>query len=342
MIDMAALVAELTERTQLASQSWQPGAKVVSVDALTGGSSSLTFTVTLEGVPSPHEVIVLKVAPPGLPPVRNRDVLHQGTVMRALAGRPGILVPEVLFEDAGFPPEVPPFLAMNLVPGECLEPMLVGEPDPSLAPEFRARAYDAARMLAAMHRLVPAEIGLADEPIVQVRAEIDRWVRAYETSPPHLQFNYVEVADALYASVPDGVRPTVNHGDYRLGNTLCRGGRLEAIIDWEIWSVGDPRVDLTWMTFFCDDAGHPSKRSDDPSGMPSSAEMLAAYVEAGGEDFSDLDWFYALTFFKEAALTSLLVKRAEKSGDEVLAAQMAAFTPKLGELLEMAQARLAR
>ena len=340
-MESAALIEELKARCQRASQSWHPGAEVVSVEPLTGGSSSLTFTVSFESVPVADRVVVLKVAPPGLPPVRNRDVLRQGVVMRALAGRDGVVVPEVLFEDPGAAPEIPPFLAMNLVAGECLEPMLVAEPDPRRRPEFRSRALEAAKVLAAMHRLVPAEIGLADEPIVPVSAEIDRWVRAYETSPPHLQFNYVEVASALRASIPEGARPTVNHGDYRLGNTLCVDGRIEAVIDWEIWSVGDPRVDLTWMTFFCDDAGHPSKRSAAPSGMPSSGELRAAYVAAGGEDFPDLGWFYALTFFKEAALTSLLVKRAEKSDDKLLAERMAAFTPKLGQLLEMAQARLA-
>lgn len=342
MADTNALIEQLTGRTQQASQSWRPGARVVSIEPLTGGTSSLTFTVRFEGVPAADEVVVLKVAPPGLPPVRNRDVLRQGTVMRALAGRDGVVVPDVLFEDVGDPPEVSPFLAMNLVPGECLEPILVAEPDPARAGEFRERAFDAARTLAAMHRLVPAEIGLADEPVVLVKAEIDRWVRAYETAPPHLQFNYPEVAAALYASIPPAVRPSVNHGDYRLGNTLCQGNRLTAVIDWEIWSVGDPRVDLTWMSFFCDDAGHPSRASELPSGMPSSAEMRAAYIAAGGEQFPDLDWFDALTCFKEAALTSLLIKRAEKSGDPGIAAQLVLFTPKLGGLLEMASEKLAR
>jgi len=340
MVDISVLIEELKDRTQRASQSWRPGARVVSVEPLTGGTSSLTFTVTFEGVPEADEVVVLKVAPPGLPPVRNRDVLRQGTVMRALAGREGVVVPEVLFEDAGEPPEVSPFLAMNLVPGECLEPMLVADPDPARYAEFRERAFDAARVLAAMHRLEPAAIGLADEPVVAIKAEIDRWVRAYETSPAHLQFNYTEVADALYGSIPAAVRPVVNHGDYRLGNTLCAGDRLSAIIDWEIWSVGDPRVDLTWLTFFCDDSGHPSRASDRPSGMPSSAEMSATYADAGGEDFPDLDWFYALTYFKEAALTSLLIKRAEKSADPGIAARLVEFTPSLGRLLDMATAKL--
>ncbi len=342
MADTGALIAELTERTQRASQSWRPGARVTSLEPLTGGNSSLTFTVRFDGVPTADEVVVLKVAPPGLPPVRNRDVLRQGSVMRALAGRDGVVVPEVLFEDAGEPPEVSPFLAMNLVPGECIEPILVAHPDPARAGEFRERAYDMAHTLAAMHRLQPASIGLAAEPVVPVKAEIDRWVRAYETAPAHLQFNYPDVAEALYDSIPPAVRPVVNHGDYRLGNTLCKGTRLTAVIDWEIWSVGDPRVDLTWMSFFCDDAGHPSRASELPSGMPSSAEMRAAYVAGGGEEFADLDWFDALTCFKEAALTSLLIKRAEKSGDPAIAAQLVQFTPKLGGLLDLASAKLAR
>lgn len=340
MVDMSVLVEELKDRAQRASQCWHPGARVVSVEPLTGGTSSLTFTVRFESVPAADQVVVLKVAPPGLPPVRNRDVLRQGTVMRALANREGVLVPQVLFEDAGDPPDVSPFLAMNLVPGECLEPILVPDPDPGRYGEFRARAFSAARVLAAMHRVEPEAVGLAGEPVVSVRAEIDRWTRAYETSPPHLQFNYPEVAEALYASIPAAVRPVVNHGDYRLGNTLCVGDSVTAVIDWEIWSVGDPRVDLTWLTFFCDDAGHPSRASDRPSGMPSSAEMLAAYVEAGGAQFPDLHWFEALTCFKEAALTSLLIKRAEKAADPVMAAQLVEFTPKLGHLLDMATEKL--
>ena len=128
------------------------------------------------------------------------------------------------------------------MPGECLEPVLVADPDPRRREEFRSRAFDAARMLAAMHRLNPAAIGLRAEPVVTIKGEIERWVWAYKTSPPHLQFNCTEVGAALVASIPEAVRPTVNHGDYRLGNTLCLGSRLEASIDWEIWSVGDPRI----------------------------------------------------------------------------------------------------
>ena len=189
---------------------------------------------------------------------------------------------------------------------------------------------------AAMHRLDPNEIGLADEPVMPISAEIDRWTRAFTTVPADLQHNYVEVGEALAASIPPAVRPVVNHGDYRLGNTLCEGGRLTAIIDWEIWSVGDPRIDLTWMTFFCDDAKHPSQMNPAPSGMPEGAELLAAYVEAGGEDYPDMDWFNALTYYKEAGASALLLKRALKQPEGIFASMIASMIPGLPLLLDKA------
>jgi len=305
---------DLGQRAQRAAQEWRPGATLLGIEPLTGGASSLTFTATFDGVERDEDrVVVLKLAPPGLAPVRNRDVLRQGTVMRALAGRPGVVVPDVLFEDEGAPPEVPPFLAMNLVAGECMEPCLLDERFPERFGEIRARAFDAARVLAAMHQLEPASIGLGSEPVVPITEEIDRWTRAYDTCPEHLQHNYREVAAALHASIPPAVAPVINHGDYRLGNTLCVGDHLTAIIDWEIWSVGDPRVDLTWLTFFCDDAKHPSQTNEAPSGMPNGSELLEAYVAAGGQDFPDMQWFNALTYYKEAAASALLIKRAQKA-----------------------------
>src|SRR3546814_4761075 len=67
------------------------------------------------------------------------------------------------------------------------------------------------------------------------------------------------------------------HGDYRLGNVLCLEDRVTAIIDWEIWALGDPRTDVTWLTFFTDEAAHPAAEPGPPSGMPGKKDLIAAY-----------------------------------------------------------------
>ncbi|WP_405988728.1 phosphotransferase family protein [Streptomyces sp. NBC_00986] len=328
-----ALLRELTDRTAAVVGGWIPGATVDGVEPLTGGTSSLTYVAALAGVPAGYERVVLKVAPPGLAPVRNRDVLRQARLMAALAGQPGVRVPKVLFCDAGAPPAVQPFVAMELVPGECVEPVLV--PRGTLTPgQVRSRALDAARMLADLHRVDPLRTALAAEPVMTLDAEIDRWTRAFSTVPDDLSAGHEAVADRLHATLPAAMTPVFTHGDYRLGNTLCAAGSVTSIIDWEIWSLGDPRVDMTWLTFFTDEARHPAALSDEPTGMPAKAELVAAYEELRGEPLRDLSWFEALTKYKESAATALLIKRGRKSGQ--LNAMHRRMLPALPELLDEA------
>jgi aminoglycoside phosphotransferase (APT) family kinase protein len=311
--DTTDLIASLRVRVAASLSNWRPGASLVAIEPLTGGASSLTYLVDLAGVPAAERRLVLKVAPPGLAPVRNRDVLRQARLMKALGSTP-VSVPRSLFDDAGDPPGVPPYLAMDLLPGECSEPVLVPtdvRPDPD---EVRDRYLSAARALATLHAVDPNDVGLGDEPVVTIADEIDRWTKAFTTVPEELRGEYERCAAALHESIPPAMRPVVNHGDYRLGNTLCRDGRVEAIIDWEIWTLGDPRIDVTWLTFFTDEAEHPAAEPGPPAGTPTKSEVIAAYEVASGVPLNDMDWFDALTRYKEAGATALLLKRGRNGG----------------------------
>ena len=329
------LLAQLRDRVGQRVTGWRPGARVSGLSPLTGGASSLTFLVELAGVAAGETPVVLKVAPPGLAPLRNRDVLRQARLQRAVQGTRRPLAPDVLFTDPGDPPDVPPFLAMNLVAGECVEPVLSEAADRPAPGVVRARFFDAVRVLAQLHGIVPAEVGLADEPAVGLADEVDRWTRAFATLPPEMAGDYERAAKALRATMPAPLPPAVTHGDFRLGNTLCEGDRVNAVIDWEIWSVGDPRVDLSWLTYFTDGAGHPAVAPGTVAGTPAGREVVRAYEDATGRPVPDLGWFDALTRYKEAATTGLLLKRAVKLGRPVKG-PMARMQPELPRLVQEA------
>jgi aminoglycoside phosphotransferase (APT) family kinase protein len=328
-----ALLAQLRDRVARRAAEWRPGAEVLGVVPLTGGTSSLTFLVELAGVAPAETPVVLKVAPPGLAPLRNRDVLRQARLQKAVQGAPRALAPDVLFSDPGEPPEVSPFMAMNLVPGECVEPVLCADAERPAATRVRARFFDAVQVLALLHRIVPGEAGLGDEPAVGLADEVDRWTRAFATLPAELAGDYQRAAKALRASMPASLPPVVNHGDFRLGNALCEGDRINAVIDWEIWSVGDPRIDLSWLTFFTDDARHPAVAPGTVAGTPTGREIVRAYEGALGRSVADLGWFDALTRYKEAGVTGLLLKRAQKLG-RPLKESMARMQPELPRLVQ--------
>ncbi len=303
---------DLTARANAAAQQWAPGCSVGNVTYLPGGTVSIVYTADVRGGNDGVERVVLKVAPPGLEPKRNRDVLRQARCIDALGRVPGVAVPRVLFTDAGSPPPVPPFFATPMLAGECVEPLLVAPSKPVSPAVARARAFAALGVLVAMRSASPHSIGLGDEPVTTPADEVRRWVRTLETVTDDLREGYPRAAEALLASAPALLGPAVVHGDYRLGNMLCDGTTITGVIDWELWTVSDPRIDLSWMLFFTDEADHPSGRHGLPSGMPPRSELLGAYEAAVGEPTKDLDWFDALTCFKEGAAMALIAKLARR------------------------------
>jgi aminoglycoside phosphotransferase (APT) family kinase protein len=307
---------DLARRATAAAQVWAPGCVVSDVQPLTGGASSLTFTALVtNGATGADERIVLKVAPPGLEPVRNRDVARQARLMRALDGVSGVRVPSVYFEDDGDPPEVSPFHAMNIVAGECLEPILQAPP-PEVLPLVPNRAFAAATMLAALQRVDPSAVGLGGEKRTSLDDEIKRWTRAFETVDERMNARYLEAEALLFATMPPALPDAICHGDYRLGNMLCDGDEVAALIDWEIWSLSDPRLDLAWFLFFTDEAKHPMASNPGPTGMPTAGALLDAYVAESGAEPANLEWFHCLIRYKEAAATALLMKRLVKAGGD--------------------------
>jgi aminoglycoside phosphotransferase (APT) family kinase protein len=304
---------DLARRATTAAQSWAPGCTIDSVSVLEGGTVSLVYTAEVHDGPPQHPRVVLKVAPAGLPPVRNRDVLRQGRCMAALSGQPGVSVPEVLFSDPGEPVAIQPFIATDFVAGECKEPLLEAATAPMDPVIVARRAMSAIEVLSSLHRLDPVDdLGLGDEAVTTLEGEVQRWTNALDVVPDEFRIGYERCAAALRASAPAMDDPVVVHGDYRLGNMLCDDTDVKAVIDWEIWSISDPRLDLSWMLFFTEEADHPVASGRTGSGMPSDRDLLAAYERARGTTVRDLEWFDALTRYKEAAAMALIAKHMRR------------------------------
>jgi aminoglycoside phosphotransferase (APT) family kinase protein len=333
-------VQELLDRATLAADARWPGAVVTDLEPLHGGVSSLTFAAVVAEPDHEPRRVVLKVAPPGLPPVRNRDVLRQARVLHALTGVPGVRVPEILFEDAGGPP----FFAMSFVEGESYEPRLnrLASPPPPEVVDRRAR--NAARMLARLQSVAPAAVGLGDEPVMTLSEELERWERLFATCPDELRGDEHELYKVLAERVPEPLEPRILHGDYRLGNMQFEGDRLAAIIDWEIWSVGDPRCDLAWLLTYVDPVQRFVEEMDEANlraqgGMPSRDELVAEYRAIRPDELEHLDWFLAYCYFKIASTTAALSKQNRRRAEPDPAMELAAST--LGAViargLELAQ-----
>jgi aminoglycoside phosphotransferase (APT) family kinase protein len=318
----------LHDRVARLTSTFRPGEALTSLAALPGGHSSRTYLAETSAGDLPS--FVVKVAPAGVPPKRNRDVLRQARVLRALTGAAGLAVPEVLFADEGAPDDVPPLFAMTYVAGDCLDPALdVLQPEELPPPgQVRRRALDAAAMLASLHAADPAVVGLGDEPETSLSEEIQRWDRLLETiTDRQLIAGAEEIGARLRKTVPAAVPSRLLHGDFRLGNTLCAGDHVVAVIDWEIWSRGDPRTDLAWFLLSAQPERHPSALRTDV-GFPPATELIEVY--GGGISPPELGWFQALQLYKMTAAVSLIAKNlARHGGDEATLARTQTEIPRM-------------
>jgi aminoglycoside phosphotransferase (APT) family kinase protein len=331
---------DLQPRLERSLRQAMPDAEVHRIEALPGGASSLTYRAQLKACGGSTPVVI-KVAPAGVAPVGHRDVLRQARLLRALSSRPGIAVPTVLAMDGGEPPATAPFFVMAFVQGQSFEPHVDSSELLLPAPlEIERRALSAAVMLALLHAVPIQELAPAGEPHITINAEVDRWTKLFGTVDGSLHEGSAAIGEALLKSAPRmGEAACIVHGDYRLGNMLCADGAVQAIIDWEIWAVSDPRIDLAWLLLTADPSLHPLAIRDAP-GMPRPGVLLAEYEQAGGRTVRDLDWFRALALYKMAAAVALIAKhdRRKPGGGE----KAESLAPRIPLMLERARATLSK
>ena len=288
--------AGLAARVSAELRRERPGLEVGELTRLPGGHSGLTYRVETSEAP-----LVVKSVPENQKPVGRHDMLRQARIISALAPT-NVPVPAVVATDES----EPAWFAMQLVGGESLEPVL---DDPAVPPPLAAaRMLRAAEILPALHDVPLDKVPVDAEPL-SPRDELARWARTMAAVPPHLVPDADRLHRRLSDSVPAAVEATLVHGDYRLGNLICDGVDPLAVIDWEIWSIGDPRVELGWFLVFADGTNFPEVGREVP-GLPGATELVALYAAAsGGRELADLAWFDALGRFKMAAIMGHNLRR---------------------------------
>jgi aminoglycoside phosphotransferase (APT) family kinase protein len=110
------------------------------------------------------------------------------------------------------------------------------------------------------------------------------------------------------------------HGDYQFANVMFHHGapaKLAAIVDWEMGTVGDPKLDLAWaLQGWPEDtsAGDADIGYVDITGMPGRSALLAYSAERSGRQVEDFDYYLVLARWK---LAIVLEQGYQRAGDDV-------------------------
>ena len=178
-------------------------------------------------------------------------------------------------------------------------------------------------VLADLHAVDPTAVGLESfgRPAGFVERQLRRWSQQWEASKTGELPALDELRDELVRTLPPQRAASIVHGDYRLDNTILHPtspGRIVAVLDWEMSTLGDPLTDLGTLLAYWgedgDDAVLAAARVMAPvtaaEGFPTRAEIVRRYAARSGFDVSDIDWYQAFAYFKLAVVCQGIAARA--------------------------------
>ncbi|HEV2451728.1 MAG TPA: phosphotransferase family protein [Streptosporangiaceae bacterium] len=281
-----------------------------SIELIRGGRSNLTYRLTFTG-PDGTSPVVLRRPPLGHVLPTAHDMGREFRVISALHNTSiPVARPIALCAD----PEVigAPFYVMGHVDGLVLR---TREQAAAITPpQARIISQRLAEMLAAIHGVDVAAVGLADfgRPEGYLRRQFTRWQRQWELSASREVPGYDELVSRLAAGMPQGGEGTLVHGDFRLDNVLVAVSeepRIAAVVDWEMSTLGDPLADLgLTLIYWADpddeewlDLAVGATATSGP-GFGSRAEFAASYAALTGRDLSSIGYYMAFGCFKLAVV----------------------------------------
>jgi aminoglycoside phosphotransferase (APT) family kinase protein len=140
-----------------------------------------------------------------------------------------------------------------------------------------------------------------------VARQLRRWHGQWEQSKTRELPAIDEVHDRLSRRIPEQGPATIVHGDYRLDNMiLTPQGRIAAVVDWELCTLGDPLADVgLLMVYWAQPEDQLIALMDAATtlpGFPSREQLLQRYAERSGRDVSQIDFYVALGFWKLAII----------------------------------------
>ena len=282
---------------------------------ISGGRSNLTYLVRGGG----HEW-VLRRPPLGHVLPTAHDMVREHRVLAALAGT-DVPAPRPIAMCQGASVNDAPFYVMEYRPGV----VLANEIPPGYAPteaERRRISVALVETLVCLHAVDYCAVGLEGfgHPEGYLERQVRRWSQQWERSQTSPLPEIDELSRRLLAALPESPAPTIVHGDYRLGNMALDPndpGRVVAVFDWEMATLGDPLADLAYTLIYWTDRGDPPAMGGVGTastftvlpGFFTRAEIVAEYAKRSGRNVECIEFYQVLALYKLAVISEGIYAR---------------------------------
>jgi aminoglycoside phosphotransferase (APT) family kinase protein len=311
LVDVDALSAWMDDRNL-------PGSgEPMQTTFISGGSSNEIFEIRR----GEHRM-ALRRPPRVVPEGRNKTMLREYQVLEALNGT-DVPHPEAIAACDDTTVIGAAFYLMGHIDG--WSPMSYGRTWPApFDTDLDARAGLGIQLVDGIARLSRVDwqargLDGFGKPDGFLERQVDRWLSHLDRNGFRELPGTDIVAAWLRDNIPGSYQPGIIHGDYQFANVMFRDGapaRLAAIVDWEMTTIGDPLLDLGWVTNGWPREGEDASQTGyvDMVGMPPKEALLAHYEQISGRSTGAIDYYEILARFKLAIVLEAQYARFRAGG----------------------------
>ena len=284
------------------------GVPSIEITAFPGGFSNLTYQVS-----AGEATYVLRRPPHGLKIAKAHDMIREFRVLQALekAGYTKMPHPISACEDESIIGA--PFFLMEKVEGMIIRNRPPAEASPAF---FQSLSQSALDVLIELHSLELSESGLGalGKPdgyaLRQVQGWAERFQRAKTSEIPSIE----EAFQWLMASLPAESDVAFIHNDFKYDNlVISSSGEVQAVLDWEMATVGDPLMDLgTTLAYWAEAEDEDILKMFNLSYVPGNftrLELIDYYGAKTGRDMSEMNFYYVFGLCKVATIAQQIYQR---------------------------------
>lgn len=272
-------------------------------DAITGGHSNLTVTVTGDDA----RRFVLRRPPLGHVLASAHDMEREHRIISGLQSS-AVPVPPIAGLCTDLEVNGTPFYVMDFVDGHVLR-----DPDHTEATlDLDARSNASRSLVETMVKIHEVDLEAAGLNELgrhegYIARQLKRWYGQWNQGKTREVASVDAVHTRLLERIPDQGPATIVHGDYRLDNCMVDDrGDVIAVLDWEICTLGDPLADLGLLQVYWtgpdDEASAWTGSATDVAGFWNRTELAERYAEVSGRDISQLDFYVAFAYWKLACI----------------------------------------
>jgi aminoglycoside phosphotransferase (APT) family kinase protein len=167
-------------------------------------------------------------------------------------------------------------------------------------------------VLVDLHAVDYEAVGLGDfgKPDGFLARNVARWGKQWEANKTREVPQIDELARRLDDARPESGPATIVHGDYRLDNTMLSdddAGKIVAVLDWEMSTLGDPLTDLAlllvyWGAGGSDIALSSTRGVSQVPGFITVDEVVDRYARRSGRSIEHLDFYVVFALYKLAVI----------------------------------------